>query len=126
MASNDSVSSNSIRFGREFELDPGAYDLRRAGQSIKLGRIPMALLLLLVEHRGRLVSREQIVETVWGKDVFLDTDNSINATIRRIRLTLEDDPEQPRFIQTVIGRGYRFIATIEDVDSPIPEIPATA
>jgi len=126
MASNGTVSSNFLRFGREFELDLGACELRRAGQSIKLGRIPMALLLLLVEHRGRLVSREQIAEKIWGKGVFLDTDNGINATIRRIRLTLEDDSEQPRFIQTVIGRGYRFIAEIEDVGSLTPEILTTA
>ncbi len=126
MAANGTISSDSIRFGEEFEFDPGAYELRRAGQSIKLGRTPMTLLLLLVEHRGRLVSREQIIEKVWGKGVFIDTDNGINATIRRIRQTLEDDSEQPRFIQTVIGRGYRFIATIEDTGSPIPEIPTTA
>jgi eukaryotic-like serine/threonine-protein kinase len=114
MALNGTVSSNSIKFGGNFELDPGAYELRRAGRSIRLGRIPMELLLLLAERRGQLVTREQIVERIWGKGVFLDTDNSINATIRRIRQSLEDDPEQPRFVQTVIGRGYRFIAPVEE------------
>jgi eukaryotic-like serine/threonine-protein kinase len=121
LALNDAVSSNVVRFGSEFELDFGAYELRRAGQSLKLARIPMELLLLLVAQRGQLVTREQIVERVWGKNVFLDTDNSINAVIRRIRLVLEDDPEQPRFIQTVIGRGYRFIAAIEE-DSASPSV----
>src|SRR5215470_13035435 len=118
MASNDTVSANSIKFGNEFELDPGAYELRKAGRSIRIGRIPMELLLLLVERRGQLVTREEIVERIWGKGVFVDTDNGINATIRRIRQTLEDDPEQPRFVQTVIGRGYRFIAPIEEIGPP--------
>ena len=70
----------------------------------------MELLLLLIAQHGQLVSRDQIVEKVWGKDVFLDTDNSINAAIRKIRQVLKDDPEQPRFVQTLTGRGYRFIA----------------
>ena len=72
----------------------------------------MELLLLLVEQRGQLVTREQIIEKVWGKDVFLDTDNSINAAIRKIRQALKDDPEQPRYVQTVTGRGYRFMAPV--------------
>src|SRR5262249_44708197 len=101
-----------------FELDLRAYELRRGGRPLKLERIPMELLLLLVQRHGELVSREQIVEKVWGKDVFLDTDNSINAAIRKIRQVLKDDPEAPRFVQTVTGRGYRFIAPIEwPVDS---------
>ena len=78
----------------------------------------MELLLLLIEQRGQLVSRDQIVERVWGKDVFLDTDNSINAAIRKIRQVLKDDPEQPRFVQTLTGRGYRFIAPVEEVGPP--------
>lgn len=61
----------SHQFGDELELDPRAYELRRSGQLPKLERIPMALLLLLIEQRGQLVSRDQIVERVWGKGVFL-------------------------------------------------------
>lgn len=114
MALNEALSSTVIRFGSEFELDFGACELRRAGKSLKLARIPMELLLLLVEQRGQLVTRGQIVERVWGKNVYLDTDNSINAVIRRIRIVLEDDPEEPRFIQTVVGRGYRFIAAVDE------------
>jgi tetratricopeptide (TPR) repeat protein len=113
MASDAVFSPNTIKLGDQFELDLGAYELRRAGHSLKLGRIPMELLLFLVEQRGQLVTREQIVEKIWGKEVFLDTDNSINAAIRKIRQVLEDNPDEPMFIQTVIGRGYRFIAAIE-------------
>ncbi|HEX8796989.1 MAG TPA: winged helix-turn-helix domain-containing protein, partial [Terriglobales bacterium] len=73
--------SNSIQFGEDFNLDLRAYELRRRGRILKLERIPMELLLLLIERRGQLVTREQIIERIWGKDVFLDTDNSINAAI---------------------------------------------
>jgi TolB-like protein/DNA-binding winged helix-turn-helix (wHTH) protein/Tfp pilus assembly protein PilF len=100
-----------IRFG-DFELDLRAYELRSAGIPLKLKPIVMELLLLLVERRGELVTREQIVERVWGKGVFLDTDNSINGAISRIRQVLRDDAEQPRFVQTVTGKGYRFIAPV--------------
>ena len=72
-----------------------------AGRILKLERIPMELLLLLVEKRGQLVTRDQIIERIWGKDVFLDTDNSINAAIRKIRQVLKDNPEQPHFVQTI-------------------------
>ena len=106
-----------IRFGGDFELDVRGYELRRAGQALKLEPTPFGILSLLVEQRGNLVSRQQIVERVWGKGVFLDTDNSINGAIRKIRQALDDDPENPRFIQTVTGKGYRFIAPIvEDSD----------
>src|SRR5215472_1751594 len=118
MASGRAVSPTSVRFGREFEIDVRAYELRRNGQLLKLERIPTEVLLLLIEGRGELVSRDQIAERVWGKDVFLDTDNSINAAIRKIRQVLGDDPEHPRFLQTLTGRGYRFIAPVEDATPP--------
>jgi DNA-binding winged helix-turn-helix (wHTH) protein/Tol biopolymer transport system component len=111
---NLSKNGRRIRFEGGLELDPQAYALRLAGRAVKLERIPMELLLLLVEHKNELVSREQIVERVWGKEVFLDTDNSINAAVRKIRQVLKDNPEQPRFLQTVTGRGYRFIAALEE------------
>ena len=127
MASGGAISTNLVRFGDELELDLRAYELRRSGQLLKLERIPMELLLLLVEQRGQLVSRDQIVERVWGKDVFLDTDNSINAAVRKIRQVLKDDPEQPRFVQTLTGRGYRFIAPVEEVGThPASASPASA
>jgi serine/threonine protein kinase len=106
-----------VRF-EEFELDVRRYALRRSGRPLKLERIPMELLLLLVNRRGGLLTREEIVEKLWGKDVFLDTDNSINTAIRKIRQTLRDDPERPRFVQTVPAKGYRFIAPIIEVEPP--------
>ena len=114
MASEPALPQEPIRFGGDFELDLRLYELRRSGRVVKLERIPMELLLLLVVRRGELVTREQIVERIWGKDVFLDTDNSINGAIRKIRQVLKDDPEQPRFVQTVTGKGYRFLASVAD------------
>ena len=95
----------------EFELDGGRYELRRGDRVLKLEKIPMELLTLLLERNGQLVTRDEIVEKIWGKDVFLDTEHGINTAIRKIRQTLGDDPENPRFVQTVTGKGYRFIAS---------------
>jgi TolB-like protein/DNA-binding winged helix-turn-helix (wHTH) protein/lipoprotein NlpI len=103
-------SSSNIRFGEDFELDPSAWELRRAGRPLKLERIPMQILLFLAQQPGQLVSREQIVAKIWGKDAYLDTDNSINGAMRKIRQALQDDSAEPRYIQTVTGLGYRFVA----------------
>jgi TolB-like protein len=103
---------NSVRFGDDFELNLSAYELRSGGTPLKLKPIPMELLIFLIARRGELVTREQIVERIWGKGVFLDSDNSINSAMSKIRQALHDDSERPRFIQTVTGKGYRFIAPI--------------
>jgi len=105
----------------EFELDGGRYELRRGDRVLKLEKIPMELLTLLAESNGRLVSRDEIVEKIWGKDVFLDTEHGINTAIRKIRQVLGDDPEQPRFVQTVTGKGYRFIAPASSIDDRIED-----
>ncbi len=104
-----------MKFGEDFELDLRACELRRGGLTVKLEPIPFAILTLLIEQRGELVSRQRIVERIWGKGVFLDTDNSINGAVRKIRQVLNDDSENPRFIQTLTGRGYRFIAPVMDL-----------
>ena len=119
----DGTVAAPLRFGADFELDPRAYQLRRAGRPLRLERIPMELLLLLVAQRGQLVTREQIIEAIWGKDVFVDVDASINSAVRKIRQVLKDDAERPRFLQTVTGRGYRFIAPVLE-DEPAPAIEA--
>ena len=113
------MTPNLLKLADDLELDRGAYELRRSGKALRLSRIPMELLLLLVERRGDLVTREEIVERIWGKDVFLDTNNSINAAVRKLRQVLDDDPEQPQFIHTVTGRGYRFVAQVSEVGTPV-------
>lgn len=95
-----------------FELDLRRYELRRNGRVLKLEKIPMELLILLVSRNGDLVTREEIVEKLWGKDVFIETEHGINTAIRKLRQALGDDPENPRFVKTVVGKGYRFSATI--------------
>jgi len=107
------LTRDLVRF-EDFELDLRAYQVRRSGRTLKLERIPMEVLLLLAERRGQLVTREEIIEKLWGKDVFLDTDNAINTAIRKIRQVLKDDPERPRFVQTITGKGYRFIAPVTE------------
>src|SRR5271165_6957753 len=104
---------DSIGF-EDFDLDARNYRLRRSGQDVKLERIPLELLLLLADRAGEVVTREEIAERLWGKGVQLDTENAINTAIRKIRLALGDDPAHPRFVQTVTGRGYRFIAGVAD------------
>jgi TolB-like protein/DNA-binding winged helix-turn-helix (wHTH) protein len=94
----------------EFELDSSRFELRRNGRVLKLERIPMELLLLLLEKDGSVVTRQEIVDRLWGKEVFVDTEHGINTAIRKIRQALKDDPEHPRFVQTVTGKGYRFVA----------------
>jgi DNA-binding winged helix-turn-helix (wHTH) protein len=101
-----------IRFGEDFEVDLAARRLRRGSHPLKLERIPLEILVLLLEHRSEIVTRDEIVAKVWGASVFLDTDNSIRGAVRKIRQVLKDDPEFPRFIQTVTGQGYRFIAPV--------------
>jgi DNA-binding winged helix-turn-helix (wHTH) protein/predicted ATPase len=96
----------------DFVLDRGAYELRRGGVAVALQRIPLELLCLLVERRGQLVTREEILERVWGKGVFVDSENSINTAVRKVRRALRDDPDAPRFVVTVPARGYRFVAEL--------------
>ncbi len=107
-------SRETFRFG-DFELDVAAYELRRLGRPVKLGRQPMDLLILLVEGRRQLVSRNEIVDRLWGKDVFVDVDTGVNTAISKIRQVLRDSPDAPAFVETVPGKGYRFIATVESV-----------
>lgn len=118
-----------IDLGEGVEFDPSSDELCRGGRVFKLERIPAAVLLLLVERAGQVVQREEIVGRVWGKDVFLDTDNSINSAIRKIRQALKDDSESPRFIQTISGRGYRFLGPAEPDQKgliPSPTVEASA
>jgi TolB-like protein/DNA-binding winged helix-turn-helix (wHTH) protein/Tfp pilus assembly protein PilF len=101
-----------LKFG-DYEVDVAAYELTRRGRSVRLERLPMELLLLLVERRGQLVTRDEIIEKLWGPGVFLDADNGINTAISKIRTALKDAPDDPAFVKTIPGKGYRFIAPID-------------
>src|SRR5260370_19721677 len=104
----------------DFELNRNAYELRRAGSVVHLERIPLDLLFLLIERRGKLVTRQEIFERIWGKNVFLDVDNSINIAVRKLRNALHDDTDAPRFVVTVPAKGYRFIAPIREEGPTAP------
>ena len=103
------MSEKKVRFD-EFELDYGRFQLGRGGSTVKLEGLPLQLLMFLVENKGQLVTREQIAAALWGNDVFVDVEQGINTAIRKIRMALEDDAAQPQYLQTVVGRGYRFVA----------------
>jgi TolB-like protein/DNA-binding winged helix-turn-helix (wHTH) protein/tetratricopeptide (TPR) repeat protein len=105
------VTAQEFHFG-EFTLDESRYRLQRGERRLRLEKLPMELLILLVQRHGELVSREEIADRLWRKDVFVDIDHSINTAVRKIRLVLRDDPEKPRFVETVVGKGYRFAAPI--------------
>jgi DNA-binding winged helix-turn-helix (wHTH) protein len=100
-----------FRFG-EFELDLDAYVLRLRDERIRLEKIPMELLILLVRNAGTLVPRGKIQSALWGPDVFVERDAAVNTAIGKIRKALGDDADTPRFVETVVGKGYRFIAPV--------------
>jgi DNA-binding winged helix-turn-helix (wHTH) protein/tetratricopeptide (TPR) repeat protein len=102
----------------DVELDLGRYELRRAGRRIKMEKKPMELLIFFVRRREQLVSREEIVANLWHSDLFVDTERNINNIVRKIRRALRDDAAKPRFLETVVGKGYRFVGQIH-VISPL-------
>lgn len=105
------MTEKKVRFA-EFELDFGRFQLSRGGNPVRLEGLPLQLLMYLVEHHRQLVTREQIASELWGKDVFVDIEQGINTAVRKIRIALEDDSAQPQYLQTVVGRGYRFVPDI--------------
>jgi DNA-binding winged helix-turn-helix (wHTH) protein len=106
------MADKRVRFG-EFELDFGHFQLYKSGEPVRLEGLPLQLLMYLVANQKQLVTREQIADTLWGKEVFVDVEQGINTAIRKIRIALEDNSGQPRFLQTVVGRGYRFVGECE-------------
>jgi TolB-like protein/DNA-binding winged helix-turn-helix (wHTH) protein/lipoprotein NlpI len=105
------MSGAIFRFD-DIELDLGRYELRRDGRLVRLERLPMELLILLASRQGELITREEVIEHLWGKGVYLDVDQGINTAIRKIRMCLQDSTESPKYIQTVVGKGYRFIPRV--------------
>src|SRR5580700_8043498 len=105
----------------EIELDLGRYELRRHGRRVKLERKPMELLIFLVSRREQLVSRQEIVGKLWRSDLFIDTEPNINNIVRKIRTAVGDDPARPRFLETVVGKGYRFVGPVRVIDARFPQ-----
>jgi len=103
------------RFG-VFEFDFHTCELRKNGMKIKLTGQPIEVLAMLLERPGELVTREELQNRVWGRDTFVDFEYGLNAAVKRVREALGDDATNPRFLETLPRRGYRFIAPVERVD----------
>jgi cholera toxin transcriptional activator len=101
-----------IRFG-VFELDVASGELRKAGRKLRLQGQPLQVLLLLLERAGEVVTREELRQSLWPSDTFVDFDHSLNTAINKVRDTLGDSAASPRYIETLARRGYRFIAPVQ-------------
>src|SRR5215469_8236130 len=110
-----------LSFGT-FELDLAGRELRKGGALVKLQSQQLQLLALLAERAGEVVSREEIRRALWDDNTFVDFDQSINFCVNKVRDALGDDPQSPRYIETVPRKGYRFIASIAEA----PPEPAVA
>jgi DNA-binding winged helix-turn-helix (wHTH) protein len=122
---------NMFRFG-VFEFDASARELRREGRRLKLSGQPVEVLAVFLENAGRIVSREELRKRLWPENTFVDFDHSLNTAINKLREVLGDSASEPRFIETLPRRGYRFIASVESeasaataVSTP-PEAPFAA
>jgi cholera toxin transcriptional activator len=118
------------RFGA-FEADASTGELRRQGIRVKLNAQPFQVLLMLLEHPGEVLTREEIARTLWSDGTFVDYDHGVNSAVNRIREALGDAATSPRFVETLARRGYRFVAPVESIatesapsPSPVPlELP---
>ena len=107
-------AQRSFRFGL-FELDVARGELRKQGRVIKLQDQPFQVLDVLVRRPGEVVTREELQQAVWPADTFVEFDQGLNTAIKKIRLALGDSAENPRFVETIPRKGYRFIAPIERI-----------
>jgi TolB-like protein len=111
---DDSHAPHRVRFGT-FEVDLATGELWKSGRRLKLTGQPFSVLAILLERPGEVISREQFQRRLWP-DTFVDVDHNLNTAINKIRETLGDSKERPRFVETLSRRGYRFIASIESAD----------
>src|SRR5262249_55143483 len=102
-----------IRFD-VFEVDLRVAELRKHGRKIKLQDQPFRILGMLLERAGEVVTREEMRQKLWPADTFVDFEHGLNSAVARLRETLNDSAENPRFIETVPRRGYRFVAGVEN------------
>jgi TolB-like protein/Tfp pilus assembly protein PilF len=105
-----------VRFGA-FELDQDSGELRKDGARIRLQEQPLQILRILLEHPGKIITREELRDKIWQSDTFVDFDHGINNAIKRLREALGDTAETPRFIETLPRRGYRFLLSIESTST---------
>jgi DNA-binding winged helix-turn-helix (wHTH) protein len=106
-----SQQSGVISFG-SFQLDPDTGSLEKRGVRVRLPRQPARILTLLAQRAGTVITREELREQVWASDTFVDFEHGLNAAINKLRQALGDSAEKPRFIETLPGHGYRFVAVV--------------
>jgi TolB-like protein/DNA-binding winged helix-turn-helix (wHTH) protein/Tfp pilus assembly protein PilF len=111
----DHQARGRLRFGI-FELDLRAGELRKHGLRVRLQEQPFQILVMLLDHPGEIVTREELQKRLWSADTFVDFDHGLNKAINKIREALGDSAESPRFVETVARRGYRFLAEVKLVD----------
>lgn len=104
-----------VRFGA-YEADQRSGELRKSGMRLKIGSQPFQVLVILLERRGDVVSREELRERIWPSGTFVDFENGLNKAVAKLRGILNDDSANPRFIETVPRHGYRFLAPVEFVE----------
>ena len=106
-----------------YEADPATGELRKAGVRLRLPEQPFRVLVMLLERPGELVTREEIRQKLWPADTFVDFDHGLNTVVNRLRETLGDSASNPRFIETLARRGYRFLAPVEASGAAPPVSP---
>jgi DNA-binding winged helix-turn-helix (wHTH) protein len=117
-----SSESKLLRFG-VFEVDLAAGELRKNGARLRLQEQPFQVLAALLEHAGRVVTREDLRQKIWPADTFVDFDHSLNTAVNKIREALGDSASSPRFVETLARRGYRFIAPVNGVEAIATKFP---
>jgi len=120
-----SSASPSYRFG-VFELDPSTGELRKKGLKIRLQGQPVEILIMLLQRPGEVVTREELQKKLWPADTFVDFEQGLNNSIKRLRAALDDDAGNPHFVETLPRRGYRFIGSVNAVSSKSESSPAAA
>lgn len=113
---------HKVRFG-SFEFDAQAAELRKHGLRIRLRGKPLQVLEALLSSPGQVVTREDLRRRLWPEDTFVDFDNGLNTAVKRLRIALSDSADHPRYVETLAGTGYRFIAPLETLDTPVPATP---
>src|ERR1700691_3300207 len=106
------VKKRIFRFG-VFEADANTGELRKAGLRLRLQEQPFQVLMLLLERPGEAITRDEIRQRLWPSDTFVDFDHSLNTNINKIREALNDSAANPRFIETLAKRGYRFLVPVD-------------
>src|ERR1700744_124978 len=107
------TTSQEIRFS-DYVLDLRTGELRRNGAILRLQPQPARILTILASRAGEMVTRQELAQKVWGSETHVDFEHGLNYAIRQIRNVLEDDAEEPRYLETVPKRGYRFISAVTD------------